>query len=270
MSAAVEYVDICQDYGTRMRRAADAGRGLDRASHVRAEACWRAGGAGGSSSDHPRLAALKPARLQQIRAKRGRRRIGAEASYSVSADGNWALESFFFPADMCGLWERAVFNLWNQRQLPEAAMGVWQTLDPPVQPPRAVPAAWGGKCEVAPDVDPSAPQVASRDSPGLSLNVGCHDEYPDEEPEPDYNSGCASVTFATCTLEEPRGLYTKVQVLRAKRFANTWDNVGRSWVCVLPPSPLEPVVRRGLAPLLPLGVLQRVWEFADSWPGAEL
>merc|ERR1712061_158879 len=46
------------------------------------------------------------------------------------------------------------------------------------------------------------------------------------------------------------------------------DKTGRHWIYVLPRSPLVCVVKDTLKSHLPLGLVQRIWEFGVSWPSA--
>ena len=55
-------------------------------------------------------------------------------------------------------------------------------------------------------------------------------------------------------------------MVRATCFVNSCDLVGRRWLHVLPPSPLEPLVQELRLPRLPLELVRRIWELANSWP----
>jgi len=194
--------------------------------------------------------------------------------YTVSRDGCWVIESVGYAADMCHLTERFIFNLCTFQQLREADMHPWVTLDPPKQQQPFSP--WGpdGPLPDSPTSDPdpsqTAQQFVAESSPNLCFNIGCHDDYSDEEDYPDYHSGCAAVSFRECELSHlsAHALSSKVQVIRASRYADTWDKTGRHWMYVLPSSPLESVLKKTLTSRLPLGLVQRVWEFGVSWPTA--
>lgn len=201
-----------------------------------------------------------------------------QAKYWVSADGNWCIESIWYAADMCALQNRFVFNLWNGLQLGEADMQPWLTLDGPCaaestaasRPKQQTDMSNARQLEVDDSAYTQQFEKKKGGFPNLQFNIGCHDDYSDEEDYPDYHSGCERVTFCECPLQKPRGLRTKVQALRASRYSNTWDRTGRHWLYVLPPSPTEPVVKECLSRVLPLHLMQRVWAYADSWPCTEL
>ena len=66
-------------------------------------------------------------------------------------------------------------------------------------------------------------------------------------------------------LREPRGIHTTIQVVRASDYHDTWDRVGRHWICPLPLNPLGDVVHEALARFLPWELVRCIWSFV-SWP----
>eukprot|EP00933_Yihiella_yeosuensis_P020730 TRINITY_DN16563_c0_g1_i1.p1 TRINITY_DN16563_c0_g1~~TRINITY_DN16563_c0_g1_i1.p1 ORF type:complete len:306 (+),score=48.28 TRINITY_DN16563_c0_g1_i1:106-1023(+) len=205
------------------------------------------------------------------------------AKYECSSDGNWVMESIWYPADMCALNNRFVFNLWTGLQLKETDMYPWLTLDPPraapcrmeVRSKSSAAQAWPTDLkQLTVDENGPDPQIYSSrraNFPNLQYNIGCHDDSDEEEPRPDYETGCRSVTFHECALSQPRGLHTAIQTMRASRYCNTFDNTGRHWLYTLPTSPLEPVVRDVLSRIIPQPeVVQNIWAYANSWPLADL
>lgn len=189
------------------------------------------------------------------------------ARYEVSQDGCWVMEVFANAADMCFVTNRYIFNLWTYEQLRECDMLPWVSLNPPTQQqdydewePDERSQLSSGSAENPSD------QFVAMSSPNLHHNVGCHDESDDDDPQPDYHSGCGKVTFRTCHIDQANGLSQELQVIRASRFANSFDRLGRHWVYVLPSSPLEPVLSKGLKLKLPHPVIQRIWSLAVSWP----
>mmetsp|Transcript_38381 Transcript_38381/g.110941 ORF Transcript_38381/g.110941 Transcript_38381/m.110941 type:complete len:399 (-) Transcript_38381:88-1284(-) len=184
------------------------------------------------------------------------------ATYMLSPDECWVMESFGSPADMCFLTDRYIFNLWTYEQLLESDMKPWASLSPPGQ--HQLYDQWAG-CD-ATAADATSPKLAET-SPNLHHNVGCHDDSDDEDPRPDYETGCRQVRFLEVDLTACRKLSRKAQVICASRFANTFDKSGMHWIYVLPSSPLEATVERlCLQSRVPHPIASKLWECACSWP----
>jgi len=189
------------------------------------------------------------------------------ARYEVSQDGCWVMEVFANAADMCFVTDRHVFNLWTYEQLRECDMFPWVSLNPPTQKQAYDRFEADERSEPCSLAESPSDQFFSMSSPNLHHNIGCHDEYDDDEPEPDYHCGCSKVVFHECHVNQANGSSQEVQVIRASRYADSFDNFGRHWVYVLPSSPLQSVLSRGLRlNKIPQPVIQRIWSLAVSWP----
>eukprot|EP00012_Vannella_robusta_P005126 CAMPEP_0206203872 /NCGR_PEP_ID=MMETSP0166-20121206/13158_1 /ASSEMBLY_ACC=CAM_ASM_000260 /TAXON_ID=95228 /ORGANISM="Vannella robusta, Strain DIVA3 518/3/11/1/6" /LENGTH=122 /DNA_ID=CAMNT_0053623333 /DNA_START=251 /DNA_END=616 /DNA_ORIENTATION=+ len=109
----------------------------------------------------------------------------------------------------------------------------WITLDPPTDPFYSPPATG----ETSPhhskqqqDIldDPTKLVQYTTDGMQLSMNIGCHDTYFGDEPEPDYISGAAFFSFESVALD-PISEY-RTTFLRVTTYHNTWDPHGRHWI----------------------------------------
>lgn len=193
--------------------------------------------------------------------------FGRGPQYHVSQDGCWVMEVFANVADMCFVTNRYIFNLWTYKHLCERDMHPWVSLNPPNR--KQEYNKWEpDEMSVCPDsVEGPSGQFFAKSSPNLHHNVGCHDDESDDEPTADYHCGCSRVAFHTCHVEQEHGLSQGVQVIRASRYADTFDSIGRHWVYVLPSSPLQSVVSNCLPQFkIPRPVIQQIWLFAVSWP----
>ena len=162
--------------------------------------------------------------------------------YQFSPDGSWMLESAGRPADMCIVTNRRLFNCATEEELHEVDVAPWLTFDPPAVAPVAPPASREKRVGSA-LLPATARQFVLRE-PGrfakqqyleagcnmVTMNRGCHDEYPDEPEESDYITGASSVEFGE--LNDSHG--DRVTALRASSYSNSWDTVGRHWVAFLP------------------------------------
>eukprot|EP00929_Paragymnodinium_shiwhaense_P124345 TRINITY_DN9958_c0_g1_i2.p1 TRINITY_DN9958_c0_g1~~TRINITY_DN9958_c0_g1_i2.p1 ORF type:complete len:406 (-),score=39.52 TRINITY_DN9958_c0_g1_i2:350-1567(-) len=264
---------------------------LDLESHIAFEASLKSAPQAGSQVEvTPRLSEFIEARDAYWKSKNGPPRTHSSSAkwmqrdpsrrkpnqglsgavYTVSPDGCWVMETFGSPADMCYVTDRYIFNLWTYKQLLEAHMQPWSSLSPAKKAQSYD--KWEGDsasngtqcCEL---LRPPQATISVRSSPNLHHNVGCHDESDDENPRPDYESGCKRVSFYEVELTNTRNLSSKVQVVRASRFGNTFDKTGSHWIYVLPSSPLESAVGSCcLQKGLPDAVANNLWELSRSWP----
>eukprot|EP00928_Gymnodinium_smaydae_P041056 TRINITY_DN27799_c0_g1_i1.p1 TRINITY_DN27799_c0_g1~~TRINITY_DN27799_c0_g1_i1.p1 ORF type:complete len:290 (-),score=37.59 TRINITY_DN27799_c0_g1_i1:180-935(-) len=142
----------------------------------------------------------------------------------------------------------------------EEDMAPWVCLEPPTRAQNFNRWKFDGTPEASGD------RYIASSSPDMHYNVGCHEESEDEEPYADYNSGCRTVEFHTCSVSDVRGFSRAMQIIRASRFADSFDRSGRHWIYVLPSSPLEPLTGRLFPIEVPRPLLCRIWELAVSWP----
>lgn len=188
------------------------------------------------------------------------------ATYEVSQDGCWVMEVFANAGDMCFVTHRHIFNMWTYEQLRQCDMSPWVTLHAACRQQICEPWKPDEQPDPCTSTESGSDQFFAMTSPNLHHNIGCHDDFDEDEPRADYHCGCSRVAFHKCHVEQGHGLSSEVQVIRASRYADTFDESGRHWVYVLPSSPLQTVLSRCLKFTVPRPITQRIWELAVSWP----